>query len=385
MIESLLETAVSSLISFAAEKWKRSHQAQLQDFDFVLEREDGRQIAMEVLGRPPEAHRMSALAEQLTRPGIDAFILLTAEPPSPEQQQFFQSALQPSGLPATWIGINDLPNYLEVESPGDLRTEEGLEALQRAALVSNAAEYRIELVGLEPDGLEAVVSETQKGFDIPSEYLGLQRQFPHRSIVELYSMKENLEVALGLGRRVENVTVVLSDLKNFSTLVKTSRTEDLRDTMSKYYFKARELVWIHGGVLDKFIGDAVLGVFGYPSSQSGGSRAAVEFALDLVTLGQKVLLPFAEGMNEIIPTGTRVGIATGDIWPLNIGRKDLELSFVGDVINLAARLEKNSDVDGCLLSNTTRVSLEERVLSSTEAKGQLLDSKAWKMRSGLRA
>ena len=72
-----------------------------------------------------------------------------------------------------------MPNYLEVESPGDLRTEEGLEALQRAALVSNAAEYRIELVGLEPDGLEAVVSETQKGFDIPSEYLGLQRQFPH--------------------------------------------------------------------------------------------------------------------------------------------------------------------------------------------------------------
>ena len=82
-------------------------------------------------------------------------------------------------------------------------------------------------------------------------------------------------------------------------------------------------------------------VFGYLSSQSLGSRAAVEFALDLVTLGQKLLLPFAEGMNEIIPTGTRVGIATGDIWPLNIGRKDLELSFVGAVIKFAARLEKN--------------------------------------------
>ncbi|RYE13874.1 MAG: hypothetical protein EOP34_07825, partial [Rickettsiales bacterium] len=52
-----------------------------------------------------------------------------------------------------------------------------------------------------------------------------------------------------------------------------------------------------------------------------------------------------------IETGTRVGLATGPIYPLNIGKEEFEVTFIGDKINFAARLEKNCDVNGILMSN----------------------------------
>jgi class 3 adenylate cyclase len=181
-------------------------------------------------------------------------------------------------------------------------------------------------------------------------------------------------------------------LKNFSSLVSASRPEDLNEMMAKYYKRSRDAVFKHGGMLDKFIGDAVLAVFGYPEPSALAPANAIKFARELIAIGGSLLDEWQAELNAVIESGTRVGITTGDIWPLNIGQQHVEITLLGDTINLAARLEKNCIVNGILLDNRTRtkaatadssfvasLKLEESQISADDAKGQAFATRVWQM------
>jgi adenylate cyclase len=66
-----------------------------------------------------------------------------------------------------------------------------------------------------------------------------------------------------------------------------------------------------------------------------------------------VLRQWLGELNAVIETGTRVGVAAGDLWPINIGSTQIEITLLGDPINLAARLEKNCATDETLIDNRT--------------------------------
>ena len=138
-------------------------------------------------------------------------------------------------------------------------------------------------------------------------------------IARLQQSPESLESQLGLGARRENVTIVLSDIVNFSSLVTASRPDDLKEAMGQYYHQVRQAVFDHGGMLDKFIGDTVLAVFGYPHPKAEASCNAIRFARALTSIRPSVVSSWQAELNAVIDTGTRIGIATGDISPINIG------------------------------------------------------------------
>jgi class 3 adenylate cyclase len=160
--------------------------------------------------------------------------------------------------------------------------------------------------------------------------------------------------------------------------------------MRLYYEKARQAVFENGGMLDKFIGDAVLAVFGYPESTPSAPCNAIRFASALISIGREILESWQAEINALIQTGTRVGIASGDIWPINIGQREIEITLLGDTINLAARLEKNCAVDKFLIDNRTHtasqradaifidnLNLRQIEIPVTAAKGQAFPIKAW--------
>jgi class 3 adenylate cyclase len=160
--------------------------------------------------------------------------------------------------------------------------------------------------------------------------------------------------------------------------------------MGRYYRLAREAVFRNEGMLDKFIGDAVLAVFGYPLRGPADSKNAILFAQELVDIGKSVLSEWSGGLNAIVESGTRVGIATGEIWPINIGDSDLEVALLGDTINLAARLEKNCARNGYLMDNRTKrkaaaedsgfvdgLNLVRGEVAPGEAKGQQHPIRTW--------
>jgi class 3 adenylate cyclase len=351
--------------------------------DFEIRKADGSRILLEVKRAAPSDADLNRLAERvrsIAKPN-HRFLLVTPENPNPASLEKFQRIFKGIGKSSKWIAVQALPSELGEPSPGDFREPKTIAELQLASLVGNVERYRNAPIGANIDSLTA---------RLEGQLAGLSRQFSHRTLDALSGNSGPLEERLKLAQRVEQVTVVLSDVVNFSSLVTASRPADLKDAMEKYYRLAREAVFSHGGMLDKFIGDAVLAVFGYPAPGEKDAIAAIRFAQDLIDIGREVLPLWLQELNAVIETGTRVGIATGDLWPINIGSSEIEITLLGDTINLAARLEKNSPPNEMLIDNRTKtkasrednsfvdtLQLTQVQISPSSAKGQTFPIRAW--------
>lgn len=177
---------------------------------------------------------------------MDEFVLVTTDPPDEASRRLLIDQLESTNIPRSWIGINELPQLLGVESPpGDLRSPETTAQLQLSTLVENLQRYSNAPIGplaRQPEGAE----EEAKIF--PQELFSLQRQFSYAAMAKLLQDDKDLSKALKIGECVGNVTVVLSDIKNFSSLVKASGPDDLQELMERYYLRARKLVWAHNGL-----------------------------------------------------------------------------------------------------------------------------------------
>ena len=147
-------------------------------------------------------------------------------------------------------------------------------------------------------------------------------------------------------------TVLFSDLKGFSTVAENMGSEVLMAWLNQYMDAMAGTVLDHGGVVDKFIGDAVMAVFGVPIKRTTAAEidqdaiAAVNCAL---AMAQKLQTLNQEWQRQGYPqTAMRVGIATGDVVTGSLGNAQrLDYTTLGDSVNVAARLESyDKTLDG---------------------------------------
>ncbi|MEQ9550783.1 MAG: adenylate/guanylate cyclase domain-containing protein [Coleofasciculus sp. G3-WIS-01] len=147
-------------------------------------------------------------------------------------------------------------------------------------------------------------------------------------------------------------TVLFSDLKGFSTVAENMSSEVLMAWLNQYMDAMAGTVLDHGGVVDKFIGDAVMAVFGVPIKRTTSEEiaqdaiAAVSCAL---AMAQKLQTLNQEWQRQGYPqTAMRVGIATGDVVTGSLGNSQrLDYTTLGDSVNVAARLESyDKTLDG---------------------------------------
>jgi adenylate cyclase len=149
-------------------------------------------------------------------------------------------------------------------------------------------------------------------------------------------------------------TVLFTDLKNFSLIANKLEPEELMDWLNEYMEAMSEIVLANGGVVDKFIGDAIMAVFGVPiprtteeaiaTDAKAAVRCALEMASALESLNQRWL---SQGRPTV---AMRVGIATGTVVAGSLGGVHrLEYTTIGDCVNLAARLESfDKSIDGAI-------------------------------------
>jgi adenylate cyclase len=163
---------------------------------------------------------------------------------------------------------------------------------------------------------------------------------------------------LALGGRRQQVTVLFADIRNFTSLSESMAPEAVVEVLNSYFTEMVDQVFKYQGTLDKFVGDALMAVFGVPLPIPQAATQAVKCALAM----QRHLKQMqAAGLTPI--QGMRIGINTGDAIVGNIGStKRMDFTVVGDVVNVAARLQelaKELEAD-TLISEATFRELEGR-------------------------
>jgi adenylate cyclase len=146
---------------------------------------------------------------------------------------------------------------------------------------------------------------------------------------------KNPEV-LALGGRRRQVTVLFADIRNFTSMSEALAPEAVVEVLNTYFTEMVDLVFKYHGTLDKFVGDALMAVFGVPLPIPQAAERAVECAL---TMQRHLKQMQAVGRTPI--QGMRIGINTGEAIVGNIGsNKRMDFTVVGDVVNVAARLQE---------------------------------------------
>jgi len=131
-------------------------------------------------------------------------------------------------------------------------------------------------------------------------------------------------------------SILFSDIRNFTTLTEEFGAIQIVELLNKYFDAMITSVHKYNGILDKYIGDAVMTVFGVPYANISDSKNAVSCALDMFSM-----LSCLNKNNKKLPTlNIGIGISTGNVVSGNIGsEKRFEYTVIGDSVNLAARLE----------------------------------------------
>ena len=150
--------------------------------------------------------------------------------------------------------------------------------------------------------------------------------------------QELLKGEINLGGHRKRVTMLFSDIRNFTAMSESLSPEQVVGFLNDYFSEMVEAVFDQQGVLDKFIGDGMMAVFGGLDDMPDHPRRAVRAALRM-----KALLAKINGERAVLgqpPIAIGIGIHTDDVIVGNIGsRKRLEYTAIGDGVNTCARVE----------------------------------------------
>jgi adenylate cyclase len=145
-----------------------------------------------------------------------------------------------------------------------------------------------------------------------------------------------LSLDVELGGEVRHVCVMFLDIEGFTTFSESRRPEEVVVYLNSLFSVMIDLVNGHHGIINKFLGDGFMAAFGAPISDPSDCKNAVEASREII---ERVAAMSASG--EIAPTRIRIGLHAGEAVTGNVGstaRK--EYTIIGDVVNLASRLEQ---------------------------------------------
>jgi class 3 adenylate cyclase/tetratricopeptide (TPR) repeat protein len=163
-------------------------------------------------------------------------------------------------------------------------------------------------------------------------------------------------------------SVLFCDVVGFTPLSETRDPEVVRELLSQYFTVARTVIGRYGGVVEKFIGDAVMAVWGTPVASEQDAERAVRAALDLVTAVGDL------GAESGVPgLAARAGVVTGEV-AVTLGAMQ-EGMVAGDAVNTASRVQAAAD-PGCVLVDEATYRLTASSVRYADAGEHLLKGKA---------
>jgi class 3 adenylate cyclase len=167
------------------------------------------------------------------------------------------------------------------------------------------------------------------------------------------------------------VTTLFADVRGFTTMSERLPPEDLFALLNEHLNLAAQAVLDHEGTIDKFLGDAVMALYNVPDPQPDHALRAVRTALDM----QRRLAAHRRGQSHSAEIHFGAAISTGEAIVGNVGTAELfNYTAIGDVVNLAKRLQERAAPGQILLSEAVywavRDEIETRPLEPLQVKGR---------------
>jgi len=240
-----------------------------------------------------------------------------------------------------------------------------------------------------PDGSAAAINLTAAPlFETEGKPIGcmlvledITREKRVRNTMARYVAKEVVDRLLASGQDFldgssQVATVLFSDIRRFTTLSESMTPQETVTMLNEYFTSMVDVVFKNDGMLDKYIGDAIMAVFGGAVSKAAGAdnalTVATEMIRELARFNQRRVACALE------PIQIGIGMATGEVVAGSLGsRRRLEYTVIGDNVNLAARLESANKYYGTtvLVAGSTVEALRSRTmlrrLDLIQVKGKL--------------
>ncbi len=220
----------------------------------------------------------------------------------------------------------------------------------------------------KPDDLElisAVAAQTAIAVENARAHERLAREEVARAnysrFLPEYVVKQMLEnpESFKLGGVSQTITILFADIRGFTRISEHAPPEKIVSLLNRYFSAMTDIIFAHGGTLDKYLGDGLMALFGAPTTTpedaSNALNAAVAMQRRVFGINQELR---EEGLPEI---GVGMGLHTGEVIVGYIGsERRSEYTAIGDTVNTSSRLESNARGGEILLSDATAKAAHSR-------------------------
>ncbi|HXM46624.1 MAG TPA: adenylate/guanylate cyclase domain-containing protein [Pyrinomonadaceae bacterium] len=176
-----------------------------------------------------------------------------------------------------------------------------------------------------------------------------------------YVVKQMLEnpESFKLGGVLQTITVLFADIRGFTRISEHAPPEKIVQLLNRYFSAMTDIIFAHGGTLDKYLGDGLMALFGAPTvtpkDAANAIAAAVAMQRRMLSINDELR---EEGFPEI---GIGIGLHTGEVTVGYIGsERRSEYTAIGDAVNTASRLESNAKAGEILVSEVTAKAAHSR-------------------------
>ena len=199
-----------------------------------------------------------------------------------------------------------------------------------------------------------------------------------RTLLEQYVAPEVAEVLIShednpmeVGE-IRDITVLFADIRKFINLVQHLPLETLRSLLNDFFDLLTDVIFTFKGTLDKFMGDAVLAVFGAPHHLGEPQKAAVSAAREMLGRFDRLKKTWTSTERHCAQVGLGIGISSGEVFLGNVGsRKRLDYTVIGADVNIAQRLASEAASGQILISERVKDRLNSHFLVTQESSRML--------------
>ena len=203
-----------------------------------------------------------------------------------------------------------------------------------------------------------IAAQAAASIDVATAHEQLAEGAIQRSALERFLAPEVVEMVVNnpagvrLGGVNQQVSVMFADIRGFTTLSERMAPEKIVELLNEYFTRVTDVIFDNGGTLDKYIGDAVMAVFGAPISKGNDALNCVKAAVELQRLVVEMNRDAKARKWPQLQVG--IGINTGLVTAGNIGSpRRIDYTVIGDNVNMASRLMNKAKGGEIIISEST--------------------------------